>query len=458
MSWIFSRRSQRMVSRPTTLRSLKGYPSRELNLKVERLEERDVPATAISAIAKQSIVDGFAQLGTWGSLLETGATFVAGFGNLGKLTITAGSKNLFSKEAPQVSVSYNLSADMRTQILSALDKVGGVVTTLNDSTAVNTKLPIIGVSLNDAIGGVTGLKVGDLLSIKGAVETYFTTNVDNSTVSGTIDAMVAAVTAKLDPKTTGSFNYGPVSVVGGLDFATKTLAVTLGVDAKVERQYTVALGQDAGQALGELGVTLNASAKIGLGVELKTALTTGIDLSDFLANPANGIASKNVFVQIDPVVASGTLALSDFKIDIKAGFIQASVIGGAGTFQPTATVTINGGNKITLADIGSGSLSSKITFASSGALDVQLPLRIDFGGFQTDAVNPPTVLFAAADVFAGGVPTVSLANFDSLADVSNYSPQQMLGLFVQFGEWLGQFRNTEIFKVQVPFTSSTKTT
>lgn len=379
---------------------------------------------------------------------------INGFASLGGVTVAAADPNLFDAVAPDVTASFNLTAPLRTQILNTLAEVATVGQELAGNAALDTVLPVVGKSVNELVTGSPTGKAGDILDIQSAVQTYFTANGDNSTLAGLLAVIQTAALANLDPTATGDATFGPVRVTGGLDFATKTLSANIAIDAGFASKTTVSgtsLTTEFGSQLDSLAVSISGSADIDLAASFKANATVGIDLTDFLSTGT--VAADKVFVQVASAEAAGNVAATGIDLTGKAGFIEGSIAGGTLDLNPTATIDVAGGSKLTLADLAATPIANQTTITLAGGLDLKLPLVVVVGSFTT---NAPTIRIADADVFDNPPgPAVTLENFDQVAAFRDLSPYQMLDLLVQFGEWLGKYNNSAVFQTEIPFTDQT---
>lgn len=373
---------------------------------------------------------------------------LSGFGSLGTLTITAASENLFAGDDPRVSLSFTLPEALQQRIVDVLTKVADTATAIGGQAVLDVQIPLINKSVNQLFADANNPNrtLADLLRLKDAVASYF--QQPAPTVDGLMSTLLTAAVGRLGNAATGDLAFGPVRVSGGLNPSTKELVARVRLDAGFDKSYPINLGEAAGEA----GISASVSADVNVGVGVTADLTFGLDLTSFLNNPGNGVAANDVFLQVDEFQATAGVSTTDIQGGIVAGFLKADVVGGSIALTPTATLTFNGGNRITLQALQATTVGSLVAFTAAGPLDVVMPLAVNVVGFTTNPATPPTLRLQDADVFGGPAPAFSTENFAGLANVTNFTPSQMLGMLVQLGGWLTQFRDSPVFQVDVPFT------
>lgn len=377
----------------------------------------------------------------------------ARLGATGVVTVAAADADLFDAAAPVLTPTIVLTAPLQAQILDALAEVESVGGEISAVAGLDAVLPVIGKSVNELVTGSPTGKAGDILNLRQAAADYFTANPTTASPDGLAAALKAAALANLGAGATGGA-FGPVTVAAGFDFATGTITADVAIDAGFASKTTVSgtsLTTEFGTLLDSLAVSISGSADIDLAATFQANATVGIDLTDFLSTGT--VAADKVFVQVTSAEAAGTVAATGIDLTGKAGFIEGSIAGGTLDLNPTAAIDVAGGSKRTLADLAATPIADQTTITLAGGLDFQLPLVVVVGSFTT---NAPTIRIADADLFTNPPDAaVTLENFDQVAAFRDLSPYQMLDLLVQFGEWLGKYNNSAVFRTEIPFTDQT---
>jgi hypothetical protein len=133
----------------------------------------DTKRLTLADLQNSSISDlvGFNPTGSLNATLPVSAG-VSGLGTLQGIIINVHDADLFSGAAPDVSVSFSLSQSLQDKILTILQSFQGALQGLAGS-ILDTKLPVLGKSLDDVIGGSNGASIPNLFSLHDSVQSYF---------------------------------------------------------------------------------------------------------------------------------------------------------------------------------------------------------------------------------------------------------------------------------------------
>ncbi|MBI1840204.1 MAG: N-acetylmuramoyl-L-alanine amidase, partial [Verrucomicrobia bacterium] len=331
----------------------------------------------------------------------------------------------------------------------------GFTTQLNQKFGIDS-LPVLdpklGVDLNAVLTGPTGPGVGGFLDFKKAASDYFL-SLSNPTFSGlslAIDKYATALTG-VDL----SLNPDPVKV----DWSYSDVTAQLVFNVHYDYSRTI----DSHFALEELGVDLGINLSADIPLQVNTAFVCdfafGLDLKAYNLNPTDPrtLDSSHAFVRLDRLEATASVAAPDINADLTLGFVRASIAGGSLSMNVDATATLQdltpADGLLTSADLTAGKW--KLGFTGTGVLDSQLPLTITFANVDFNDGGAPRILISDPNLFADPPPTVRTENFDELADFCNTSPSEVLAFVKGFADWLEQFRQSDVFSLQVPFSSNT---
>ncbi|MBI4325898.1 MAG: LEPR-XLL domain-containing protein, partial [Chloroflexi bacterium] len=338
-------------------------------------------------------------------------------------------------------------------VLSALaDASGPLGNDLTSTPKFNATLWAINQSSNGLLHSSPGPDIGDFLKIKEVLAAYFA---EVQLAGGTPDsdglsaALQNALLALLPQTIEAGDGESPVFVTGGFFSDVNELRFDVTISAARVRTFDLDLGAD----VSDLGLSLNAAVTADVLVELNLNFSFGLKLDDYLNNSIP-LRPDDAFLRVNQLSLSAAIALSDVNVNIALGLLDASIQNGTISMNVDLDATLmdltpaDGG--ITLTDLRALNFSFEI--ASSGTLDVELPIAAQLGTFEFGAGRSPRILITDSDLFSAPPPDFRAKNFDGLLDFKNMTPQDILALLQQLCGWLGQFRDSPVFDVPIPLT------
>jgi hypothetical protein len=340
----------------------------------------------------------FTPSGTLDASLPLSANLGGTLGNLGTITVAVHDADLFSGAAPDVSLSFQLSADLQTQILNVLQKLKDAASKLAGS-VLDTKLPVLDKSVNDLLAGGPG----KLLGLYDQVKAYFDSFSGTANLP-TVDGLIQLLSQQLGNGAHGQLSEGPLSLSGGLFTDKKELSFHLVVDAHSASNVPIDLGSQAQN----LGLSVNASAQLGVDAELKADLSFGLDLTNLLAG--SGFSASDGFFEVDDLEGQAHVHATGLNFGVTFGSLSAGIQNGTFDLNADAAVIVqksDGTKRLTLADLQTTPITDLVNFTPSGSLDATLPLSASLAGFG--ALNGLVVKVHDADLFSGAAPDVSLS-------------------------------------------------
>ena len=315
--------------------------------------------------------------------------------------------------------------------------------------------------------------------VKAALETLTGIGAGNVEVTGKKGYYVIAFVGASSGKNIKTLEIvsnlqGPNGVINITDARTEREggSVELRLDLGLNLHKLVSLPFSLPADFEQLGIDLQGAGEISLSADVVFDLSLGLNASD-----PSGITDDAVFVQAHEISATATAELPNFTTGVSIGVLDAEVDNGLIKFEALAGVGLNpdkdtnkNGERVSLAAINAAKASSEgvgsLLDVTSGVYAVaDLPLTANlFGGDLTKLTggeNPKILAQWGAednliglDQIASTAPTIVKQNFSNLASLSNMTPAQMVQLMVNVGDFLNQFRDSEIFDVEIPFTDS----
>ncbi len=396
---------------------------------------------------------------------EINSTLPSPLNNLGTVTITAHDSDVFSGAAPDVSLSFNLTPQIQTQVLNVLQQLDNVGDNISNSSLLNTQIPLVDTTINQLFNNGSGTDLGSYFKFHDAVQSYFNSlsNGELPTADGLANVLVNQTLGLGGSSATGDLARGPISITAGLNSQGTQLLFHVVVDL----DRTVNLPLDFSAAAQDLGLSITGGASANVDVALDVDADFGINLSNLLNT--GSISSQDVFFQLNNALATAQLNATNVNLGVQLGFLDAGVTNGTVNLTAGAALTVQKpgsspgtyDNTITLYDLDSASnpnalsLGSLISFQPTSSLTANLPLQASIEGTQifTDPSNPPSIQITDADLF-NQVPTIT-ANFGALGNFQNIGPVQMLALLNQITDFLNQYRQSDIFNIPIPFVANT---
>ncbi len=269
---------------------------------------------------------------------------------------------------------------------------------------------------------------------------------------------------------------------GTFDDDVMQVSVTFDIDRRI------GLGLDLSDLLGGLLGDVEANSdqfELDLGMEF--GLTFGLDLN------TPGTANDQFFVKIDRIEPTLSLVADDIDFGVNIGILEAGVKGGSLELGIGLEIEFNNPDndddgRITRSELD-GMLPEELASVNSDGntnvntkLIATLPVEASLGLFSTaDLPTQPEIEIAifGEDLFSGnfidtitsndakmvcdnldhpsdeGPSRICFHDFKELLDFRGWTSDGFLGLMVQLGDWLGQFKDTPVFDTKIPFTKNT---
>ncbi len=355
--------------------------------------------------------------------------------NFGNPIVIIRHDHIFGGTLPDLSLDIAVDG-VKSNLLSLLDRLDIQSTNILGLTSLDSKLPILNLSVNELFG----VRLGDLLNLQNA--RAYLNAAGAHTLGGLLDALLAQATTQI-PDATGNLAAGPFSVSGGL-FALQNEA-RLTIAYNLTRVVTVPL--DFGAPAKDLGLFVDESERLVFSATLTFKLTLGVFLAADLAADDRG------FARFDPLVAGVALHTNDLAFDAAVGFLGVTVDGGALNLDVGATIAFkdpNGDGAITVREFKDTKFNQLVTLTPSGAVSAVLPISGSLGSFNTNAFNPQLTI-SNTNFFKYST-EYATSNFALLLDFTNLSSAQVLALYRQLITTIGNFgRASGLYNVPIPF-------
>ena len=390
-----------------------------------------------------------------------------GTGRAGLPTSTSDKKIIYATTStpigidPDVVVDSLTFAEIKDRFSDLLDQLAALGDALEDPTvqfALNVPLPFLSDPANNTLDEIltddkTGFGLDDFFDVVDVLRKYCD-EARNLNLADLVDRILDALSQRVGGDADGGFAHGPIRITGG--FAVDSAAFNLVFDLAFARVYETELTSEGlGAGINGLGLEMNIPAEARL--DFAAQFTLGMNLAPFLNNPTGGISKNDVSIDFNQLAADFTLIAPVINVDITLGFLTASIVNGNATLTSGFDVSVNSGNPMTLAQLESIAATTLVSFtpAPSGTLSALFPLSATVGGVSITQNCSPSITLFDGMLFDLTPPTVTTAQFDCLRDFCNITPTQVLSLLKGLGDWLGQFRDSSTFDLQVPFASGT---
>ena len=229
---------------------------------------------------------------------------------------------------------------------------------------------------------------------------------------------------------------------GGFLGSANEMAFRLVVHAVGAQTRQLDLGPDADA----YGIDAGASIAIDAQVDLQLDFTFGYDVSA----TASGLAS--FFAQVNGVSAAVAGDAMNINVSARVGMLSASVVGGSVSMDTHLAATVNGGERVSLAELDGRPASNLIDVTMwAEALTGQLPIDATLAGLiipQMDG-RPITTLAVGWDHDEGGGVRLShnQAFVDLLSPFEQLTPHAAAAAFNQLSSWLAR-SNRKVFSAR----------
>ena len=302
----------------------------------------------------------------------------AGLEELGTPLARVISRDVFSGQAPQVTIDVAIESGLRDQLLAMFDKVSEIGDSVGTNEALGLKVPGLGLSVDGLLGGTDAVSSwlsfgtvgadylgGDALTAAGLIETL-----RQNWLEPNLEAFSKVADGpQPHPHLFGGFDADDRILSFGFSFAP---------DYNASAPF-------AGGLAGPAGIELSSQAEVGLNVTGDLGFTINVDLSDFTFTSEDvwlDVAGDNPFrfdleAKANATDLSFGLAIGGLEVETGGATVDAS-LGVSIGFDDT-----NADGRLTLNELGSPSVSP------SGGLAFNMPLAgtvngRDFGEMAQD--------------------------------------------------------------------------
>lgn len=375
---------------------------------------------------------GEASIGTITSSLS--ATLPLSLGAPGSLTVLINDANLLDATTPDVQLKYFLDdAGLRNNILQILGSLDGKITAITNDAIFDQKIPLIDKTISDYLPTAN---FSTLLSFQTVANTYF-----GSTATPELGGLITALKTHLT--TLGTLAGNAIDFV--FNAAQKDFSVNFDLTATASTTTGVKLASFA-DATTALGLNLPSNVQLTVSGSAKAKFTVGLDLS------SGSVSTSSAYVKVNEISAGASVAATGLNFGLNIGPMGAGVTGGTINMSAKGSVGFsdpNSDGKITIAEF----TGTTVTATPSGTLDVNLPLTVNFGGYDFKVAGAaPSIHLTSANVFTAPVVVdTTTVNFDRIFNLGKMGPEQVLDLMIAAGDWATQFRDSTLFDIDIPF-------
>ena len=362
------------------------------------------------------------------------------FGSAGNPTVQLAIQDdeILDATAPEIVhdialVDYALGGN----ITGIFQRVQDAAALLDNNPLRKVNIPGIGTALD----GIESLPAfADLLTLRDTANTYMA--LAGTTLGGLADALSAEINTVLSEN---GITLDTLSFTRTFDAATNSMLLTFNVDTGdvVERFGFDRFGAAAAQA--GLAFDRNETFQIEATLRAMGDFTLGLDLTV----PAGNAAS--VFFTTGGINASVAFDVTGISLDGTLGPVAVGIAGGEIHANAALAIQLTHAGpdgRYTLAEFDAGT-DADFDFTPSGDFEAILPVDIQIAG--ATFVNPTIRLFSD-DIFTSGVTVDSgNANFDKIFNMGKVSPAAILDMVIAVGDWASNFRNADLFNLNVPF-------
>ena len=322
--------------------------------------------------------------------------------------------------------------------------ITGIFQRVQDAAALLDNNPLRKVNIpgiGTALDGIESLPAfADLLTLRDTANTYM--QLASTTLGGLADALSAKINTTLSEQ---GITLDTLEFVRTFDPVTNSMLLTFNVDTG---DITEIFGFDRfGAAAAQAGLAFDRNETFQIEATLRAMgdFTLGLDLTVPAGNAASVFFTTggiNASVEFDVTGVSLEGTLGPVAVSIENGEIHASA-------ALAIELTHAGADgRYTLAEFDAGA-DADFDFTPSGDFESILPVDIQIAG--ATFVNPTIRLFSD-DIFTSGVTVDSgNANFDKIFNMGKVSPAAILDMVIAVGDWASNFRNAELFNLNVPF-------
>ena len=350
-------------------------------------------------------------------------------------TVLVDIADVFAKNAePDITLKYYLTdLSLQQQVLDTLGKLTEYAKVITDNATLNTKLPLIDKSVLDLIS--TG-DLNDSLNFKATAEEYFTAS-QVADVKPDLFGLLDALKSK-------SF-IGDLD--GHYDNATKQFTVDFDLNLQVFNEtLELTVFGDLATEMGLSSVVSAAPLQINVTGDAFANFTLGIDLTDL------NFKSSDFYVKFDEVGVELHAKAENLALSLNIGPASAGIKGGTAEFTARGNLNFTDPNSDGRIDFSELS-GLKTSLAVTGAADIDLPLSIKVGNYEFKPGGiAPKIHATSANVFNERLKIdVSTADFDRIFNIGRMGPKELLDLVIAAGDWANQFRNADLFNIEIPF-------
>ena len=390
-----------------------------------------------------------------------------GTGRAGLPTSTSDKKTIYATTStpigtdPDIVVDSLTFAEIKDRLSDLLDQLAALGDALEDPNvqfALEVPLPFLSDPANNTLDEIltddkSGFGLDDFFDVVDVLRKYCD-EARNLNLADLVDRILEALKQRVGDGAEGGFAHGPIRINGGFDV--DSAAFNLVFDLAFARVYDTELTAE-GLGAGVNGLELQMNIPAAARLDFAAQFALGMNLTPFLNNPSGGISKNDVSVDFNQLAAAFTLSAPVINVDITLGFLTASIVNGNATLSSGFDVSVNSGNPMTLAQLESIAATTLVRFTPppSGTLFALFPLSATVGGVSITETCTPSITLRDDMLFDVTPPTVTTDQFDCLRDFCNITPTQVLSLLKGLADWLGQFRDSSTFNLQVPFASGT---
>jgi hypothetical protein len=335
---------------------------------------------------------------------------------------------------PEISFNFYLTDEnLQTYILDTLDTFSGYAKDVAGSAFLNTSLPLIDKTILEL---VNAQDIEESLDFKTTASKYFADSLANDVkpdIVGLLDALKQE-------------NFGGF-LTGNYDAKTEQFTIDFDINLGLyDDTLKLNLLDDLATEMGISSIVNISAIEIDVTASAFAKFTLGVDLSD------TKIESKDFYAKFDEVGLELDAEAKDLALTLNIGPASAGIKDGTAEFTARAELKFedpNNDGKITLAELS----GLKTSIDVSGAADVDLPLTIKVGSYEFKPGGiQPKIRATSSNVFEERLKIdVSTADFDRIFNIGRMGPKELLDLVIAAGDWANQFRNSDLFNIEIPF-------